>query len=177
MSELSDHVPEQEEWTFRRAEPTDAQSLLGLLILCHTELPNGFVDTNGTCATLFHNAGSVYETGAAVWVAQDIHNRLLGCFFLDYPNPDLAVIRFFLVHPTSKQSTLPQKMAHYATLKGQELGGRDIGLWNDDRFAQTVSVFEALGYKATGAARALDDIADTKESYFTRSLWYQPEPL
>ena len=169
----------EEEWIFRRAVREDVSSLLGLLVLCYAEFPEGCIDPQGTCASVLRNAGGIYETGGAIWVAQHRTNRIDGCFFLDYPNPDLAVIRFFLVQPdlVKTQSELLCNLAHYATSKAQELGGRDVGLWHDDRFIDTISLFQELGYRPTGARRTLGDVSGTTETYYARSLWYQPEPI
>lgn len=165
-------------WAFRKAEAADVQSLLGLLVLCYGALePPLLLDMRSSIASTLGNAGHIYGSGASIWLAENNEGVIDGCFFLDYPNPDLGVIQFFLIRPDLYATFLPKKLAYFATLKAQELGGREVGFWHNPSFKNTAFIFEEFEYKLTGAQRQLGDFAQTEEIYYLRSLWYQPNRL
>ena len=49
-------------------------------------------------------------------------------------------------------------------------GSREVVLWSDTRFTLAHAAYEALGYRRTGAARPLHDLARTVEWQFSKPI-------
>jgi len=162
---------------FRRAFHDDAPDVRDLFGHYYLHYHSGkSAGLSSRILTFLASAGETFISGGSFWVARDMtDDTLAGCFFLDFPNPDYVALSFFTIDPKLIKTLFPLRMAQFATAKAQDLGARDVCLWNGTSFTEAASCFRELGYNPTDAKRRLDNDSSFEEVCYARSLWYQPK--
>jgi ribosomal protein S18 acetylase RimI-like enzyme len=170
----------------RPAVDSDAQDLFGLMALCFAEYPGCFVDPHGDLPDLVKPGrwrerarampdGSSRRLGGEFLVLEDETGRISACVAVDFPShgPDgriAAELHRLYVRPDCRRRGIAQRLVAEAERMASKGGAVRIFLWSDTRFIDAHRLYARLGYAKMDIPRKLDDISNSREYGFEKSL-------
>lgn len=158
------------ELPLRRAEDRDAQDLFGLLTLCFAAYPGCLTDPHDDLRDLVRPGAAFRGPGEAFLVLEDEGGRVCACVAVDAPEAGVGELHRLYVRPDRQGRGLATALVAAAEDVARQAGATRMQLWSDTRFADAHRLYARLGYRPSGAKRALGDVSNSIEQGFARDL-------
>jgi putative acetyltransferase len=154
----------------RAGRDSDADDLIGLIGSCWSEYPGCVLDVDGEMAHLRAIASSYERAGGSVWVAEDA-GRVVGSIGLvPLAAPGVVEVRMLYVLRAARRGGLGAHLLAIAEADAARRGARRIELWSDTRFTDAHRFYERRGYERGPDTRALHDLSNSVEFFFSKDL-------
>jgi putative acetyltransferase len=153
--------------TLREAVDEDSEGIIALIDSCYREYPPNILDVDGEEPELRAPA-SRYP---AFWVVEDGSAQVVGCIALQIREPlELIELKKCYVHSSERGTGLGRQLVEQVEAWARTNGYPQVELWTDTRFKLAHRVYTALGYQPSGRTRDLNDISETTEFHFLKTL-------
>ena len=159
-----------EDILIRSAEDDDSDAVIALIDLCWSAYPGVTLDVDLEEPGLRHPATHFRKRDGRMWTAWD--GKDLGGvvgYTLDAVGADAELHKLY-VHPDQRRSGLGRRLTTLVEQTVRARGARTLELWSDTRFETAHRFYRNLGYSQTGEKRALNDISNSFEYRFVKSL-------
>ena len=164
--------PHPDECALRPARDDDSPGIVALVGCCFSAYPGCLLDVNDEERGLLTPSTSF----AAFWVLAH-HDRILAtiaCTEHDVdgqrgPEPGVELKKCY-VHPALRGHGVARRLVDLVEDHARSAGRQIVELWSDTRFVTAHGVYTHLGYRPTGAERALEDSSATREFHFVKRL-------
>ena len=151
----------------RAAVDEDSEGIIALIDSCYREYPPNILDVDGEEPELRAPA-SRYP---AFWVVEDEQAQVVGCIALQIREPQrLIELKKCYVHQSQRGTGMGRQLVEQVEDWARVNCCPQVELWTDTRFKLAHRVYTALGYQPSGRTRELNDISDTTEFHFLKTL-------
>lgn len=154
----------------RPATDNDAESLRNLIGDCFAEYEGCVLDPEGVDAWLAAPATSYAAKGGQLWVLADPDGRALACVGWAPEGAGRVELKNLYVGAAARRQGLGRRLCDLVEGVAGERAADELFLWSDTRFLDAHRLYDGLGYRRTGAERALHDPSNTIEYGFTKPL-------
>lgn len=156
--------------TIRPATEADSPTVTSIVRSCWTEYPGVVVDLDNELQELKTFATHYESLGGRAWVAE-LDYRVVGCLAATPDEePDAWMLHKLNVLPAARRQGVASALIRNAELIAGSLGVTRIVLWSDTRFVESHAMYAALGYVQLLTTRELDDLSNTVEYRFQKTL-------
>ncbi|MBK8978377.1 MAG: GNAT family N-acetyltransferase [Planctomycetes bacterium] len=162
------------ELQIRPATAADSAGIVALVGMCFAEYPGCILDVDREETSLLRPAAAFNAFWVLEWWRPERGDgRVMGTIGAsDHPiggRPGSELKKLYL-HPALRGRGIARVLVGLVEDRARELGHTAIELWSDTRFTTAHRVYERLGYRATGAVRALHDLSATREFHYVKQL-------
>jgi len=154
----------------RAARDSDADGLIALIGGCFAEYPGCVLDVDGEIPELRAIATYADRRNGAFWIVER-GGKIVGCIGAMPTDHGRAIelVKLYVRADQRGQGLARDLIDRVETFaRGRTVDV--IELWTDTRFLTAHAVYTARGYETQGETRALDDLSDTVEYRFTKTL-------
>lgn len=154
----------------RPVQDNDSDAVIALIDLCWSAYPGVILNVDLEEPGLRHPATHFSERDGQMWTAWD--GKSLGGvvgYTLGAAGADAELLKLY-VHPDQRRSGLGRRLTMLVEQTVRERGARTLELWSDTRFETAHRFYRSLGYSQTGEKRALNDISNSFEYRFLKTL-------
>jgi len=148
----------------------DAQDLFGLISICYADYPGCFVDPHDDLPDLRAPGISYARGDGAFWAVEDGRGRVCACVAVDFPEDGTAELHRLYVRPDQRGQGLGSRLVRQAESHARSKGATRMVLWSDTRFTTAHRLYKRLGYMQAEGQRQLEDISNSAEYGFGKSL-------
>jgi len=155
----------------RPARDSDAEGLIRLIGLCWSAYEGCILDVDAEEPQLRAMKSHFDALGGGYWVAEDSGGRIVasGGWAPAAASDGIELHKLYVLAEFRRQG-LARRLTGMVEAAGRRRGSRFVELWTDSRFLEAHAFYESLGYRRTGAERALNDLSQTVEFHFVREL-------
>ena len=152
------------EVTVRAAQNEDAPAVIDLIARCFAEYPGCVLEVDLEEASLRHLTGRFDR----FWVATTPCSRVVGTIALAESKGQRIELKKLYVDRHLRGHGIARTLIELVETEARQRNATLVELWTDTRFETAHRVYQKLGYRQTGAERALEDLSDTREFYFVK---------
>lgn len=161
----------QDRLTIRQAEDADSGQVAALIATCWVAYPGCILDIQGEEPILRAIASNFRAKQGRFWVVcRD--DWVIGCVGIA-PTPkgqaDAELLKMY-VHPRQRRRGVARMLEQQAAATAKAWGAKTLDLWTDTRFAEAHAFYASIGYTKTDRLRSLNDLSNTSEFHFIRTL-------
>jgi len=155
----------------RLATDRDAAAVRQLIGGCFAEYEGCVLDPEGIDAWMAAPASTYADKGGQFWVLTDPDTAaLLACVGWGPDRPGRLELKNLYVSSSARRRGLGARLVALVEATAQEHQAREVILWTDTRFLDAHRLYAGLGYRRTGAQRALHDPSNSIEYEFVKPL-------
>lgn len=152
---------------FRPAVDADSEGIIALIAACYAEYPPNVLDVDAEEPELRAPA-SRFE---AFWVLEDAEQRIVGCIALATLIPGQRIeLKKCYVSNDLRGGGWGRRLIEQVEDWARERAIPEVELWTDNRFTLAHKVYAKIGYVQTGETRDLNDLSQTTEFQFLKTL-------
>jgi GNAT superfamily N-acetyltransferase len=155
--------------TIRPGRDSDADGIIALIGACWAEYPGVVMDVDGEMPELRALATYYRGKGGALWVAEAA-GRVVGMIAARPHGDGVWEICRVYVLPDLHGGGLGHGLLDTAEAHACSAGAARLELWSDTRFRRAHRFYEKRGYQQSGPMRALNDLSNSLEFYYVRSI-------
>lgn len=154
----------------RTASASDSAAVIGVVRNSWTAYPGVVFDLDGELPELKVFAHHYERRGGRAWVAV-LQDAVVGCI----ATTPRSTPGSWMLHKLNVLSEARRRGIGVALVKAAEAwarsrGAREMTLWSDTRFVESHALYRSLGYAQMPEMRRLDDLSNTEEFLFRKSL-------
>lgn len=147
----------------RPATDADSAGVIGVIGRAYAEYPGCVLDVDREEPALKAPASSFDR----FWVVED-EGQVAGCVALASGDP--AELKKLYLDARLRGRGLGRRLIELVEQAALAGGSRGIELWSDTRFTTAHAVYARCGYRRSGRTRELQDLSNTTEYHFEKSL-------
>ena len=163
----------------REVADGDAAGLIALVGACYADYPGCVLDVDGEAPWLRAMATWAGERDGRVWVA-DQDGEVVGSIGV-LPTrlrpqeaglsgrAPLELINLYVAHRARRRG-LAARLIGLVEAEAWRRGADAVELWSDTRFLDAHRLYARLGYRRLPEARSLEDLSNTVEYHFIKTL-------
>jgi putative acetyltransferase len=156
--------------SIRLATDADSAAVIEIVRTCWSAYPGVVVDIDREMTQLKRWASHHRSRGGSAWIAER-DGRVIGCIGT---TPDGETGTWMLhklnVLPEVRRSGIGASLVREAETAARAQGAARMVLWSDTRFVGSHALYDSLGYGRMRETRQLNDLSDTEEYCFWKSL-------
>ncbi|WP_159104318.1 GNAT family N-acetyltransferase [Sneathiella glossodoripedis] len=153
---------------YRSALDSDASGLIQLIAKCYGEYEGCILDVDQEEPQLNYIASYFKEKNGQFWVAET-QKRIVGSVGYTYLDGIFELKHLYVDSETRRQG-IASRLCDLVEAAAIERKAEAIILWTDTRFHQAHSLYELRGYTGGTRSRTLQDLSNTIEYYYEKSL-------
>jgi len=154
----------------RRATDADSPAIVDIVQTCWTAYPGVLVDIDKEMPELRNFAAHYEMLGGQAWVAE-LHGNVVGCIAMaPDAEPGVWMLHKLNVLPAARRRGIGSALVRAAESAAREQDAVRVGLWSDTRFVESHVLYRSLGYERMPESRMLNDLSETEEYRFRKSL-------
>ncbi|MGI8721339.1 MAG: GNAT family N-acetyltransferase [Geodermatophilaceae bacterium] len=155
----------------RVATDRDAAAVRKLIGGCFAEYEGCVLDSEGIDAWMAAPASTYADKGGQFWVlAEPDTAALMACVGWGPDRPGRIELKNLYVSSSARRRGLGRRLVALIEAAADEQDAEEVILWSDTRFLDAHRLYAGLGYRRTGAQRALLDPSDSIEYEFVKPL-------
>ncbi len=156
------------EVTYRPGRDTDAAQLITLISKCYAEYDGCILDVVNEEPQLNYIATYFAAKGGEYWVAH-LGEKLAGCIGYTVLSGEFE-LKHLYVDGEIRRRGIASQLCDQVEQAAQKLGVDKIILWTDTRFKEAHQLYEKRGFVGGVKTRTLNDLSNTVEYYYEKSL-------
>jgi putative acetyltransferase len=157
----------------RPATDTDGPAVGALIAACFAEYP-GCLFEPAEFPELAALAGWIAGRGGRMWVLDGANGTVDGCICAPLRGGAEVELHKFYLASHRRGSGLADALLGEVERFARALGASRIILWSDTRFTRAHAFYRRNGFTRHWDMRALDDVSDTFEVFFSRPVPHPP---
>lgn len=158
-----------ETFGLREADDGDGDALAALIAGCFAEYDGCVFDRACEFPELDAIATHFRAAGGCMWVVEaDL--AVVGCLGVRPLRSDAIELLKVYVDGRCRGTGIAQELLAEAEAFARRLGASQLELWSDTRFLRGHRFYEKQGFERTGEKRFLNDLSDSWEYRFVRSV-------
>jgi GNAT superfamily N-acetyltransferase len=154
----------------RPATDRDAAAVRRLIGGCFSEYEGCVLDPDGIDAWMAAPATSYADKGGEFWVLGKPERPILACVGWAPQGTNQVELKNLYVSSRARRQGLGTRLVALVETAARQQGAAEVVLWSDTRFLDAHRLYEGLGYRRTGRARALHDPSNSIEHGFLKRL-------
>jgi putative acetyltransferase len=154
----------------RDARDDDADGLIELIASVFAEYPGCVLDVDREIPQLRRIASAFRAWRGEFWVVEEAGEIIACVGYSRSGDSDAIELRKLYVRREHRRNGIGRMLCERVEQAAHTLRSTRIELWSDTRFAAAHRLYEKLGYVRGAETRALHDISQTVEYYYSRSL-------
>lgn len=156
--------------TIRRANGADSEAVADIVRSCWSAYRGVVVDIDREMPELRQFAAHYETLGGEAWVAE-LEGRIIACLAMTPDEePGVWMLHKLNVLPEARRHGIAATMVRKAETVARAMDAVRMVLWSDTRFVESHSLYESLGYERMPETRHLNDLSNTEEFRFRKSL-------
>jgi GNAT superfamily N-acetyltransferase len=155
--------------TIRPGRDADSDEIIHLIGACWSEYPDIVMDVDREMPELRALATYYQRKGGALWVAEAA-DRIVGMIAVRPDGDGVWEICRVYVLPNLHGGGLGHRLLDIAEAHARLAGAATLELWTDTRFRRAHRFYEKRGYQQAGPTRALNDLSESMEFHYVRSI-------
>jgi putative acetyltransferase len=161
----------QDRLTMRQAEDSDSGQVATLIATCWVAYDGCILDIQGEEPILRAIASGFRKKGGQFWVCcrGDWVIGCVGVALTPMGHADAELFKMY-VHPRQRRRGVARMLEQQAAVTAKAWGAKTLDLWTDTRFAEAHAFYASIGYTKTDRLRSLNDLSNTSEFHFIRTL-------
>ena len=153
---------------YRPGLDADAAQLIALVEKCYGEYEGCILDVAGEEPQLNYIATHFAEKGGEFWVAH-LRDKLVGCVGYTFVSGEFE-LKHLYVDSAIRRRGIASQLCNRVEQAAKRLDADKIALWTDTRFKEAHQLYENRGFVGGAETRTLNDISNTVEYYYEKSL-------
>ncbi len=153
---------------YRSARDSDAKGLINLVSKCYEGYAGCVLDVDAEEPQLNYIASHFASKGGHFWVAE-MSQKIVGSIGYTYQR-GVFELKHLYVDGEIRRMGIASQLCNFVEEAAIKLGALKIILWTDTRFHEAHSLYERRGFTGKVQTRFLDDLSNTTEYYYEKSL-------
>ena len=154
----------------RKAEETDSEAVIALVRECWSQYPGVVFDLDAELPELKNFAGYYRGLEGEAWVAK-LDGEIAGCAAITPEDqPGVWMLHKLYVLPSARRHGIATALVREAEMAARAADAVRMVLWSDTRFVESHAFYASLGYEKIPLTRELNDLSNTVEFRFRKSL-------
>ena len=153
----------------REGRDDDERGLIRLICACFADYPGCVLAVDEEMPQLRRIATDYAARDGRVWVAEHAGEVVGSVATQPYGGAALELRMLYVAH-AARRLGLAAALCAGVEAEARARGAGAVDLWSDTRFEDAHRLYGRLGYRRSGAARALHDLSSTVEYHFRKSL-------
>ena len=154
----------------RKAEETDSEAVIALVRECWSQYPGVVFDLDAELPELKNFARYYRGLEGEAWVAK-LDGEIAGCAAITPEDqPGVWMLQKLYVLPSARRHGIATALVREAEMAARAADAVRMVLWSDTRFVESHAFYASLGYEKIPLTRELNDLSNTVEFRFRKSL-------
>ena len=154
----------------RKAEETDSEAVIALVRECWSQYPGVVFDLDAELPELKNFARYYRGLEGEAWVAR-LDGEIAGCAAITPEDqPGVWMLQKLYVLPSARRHGIATALVREAEMAACAADAVRMVLWSDTRFVESHAFYASLGYEKIPLTRELNDLSNTVEFRFRKSL-------
>jgi len=154
----------------RKAADTDSEAVIALVRECWSQYPGVVFDLDAELPELKNFAGYYRGLEGEAWVAK-LDGEIAGCAAITPDDqPGVWMLQKLYVLPSARRHGIATALVREAEMAARAADAVRMVLWSDTRFVESHAFYASLGYEKIPLTRELNDLSNTVEFRFRKSL-------
>ena len=152
----------------RDARDDDGDGVIALIEFCWSDYPGCVLDVDGEVPELRTIASHFRSIGGRFWVAER-ECAIVGCVGTAPAADGFELSKLYVAH-VDRRRGLGGELVRRVEDAAVAAGSPHVELWSDTRFTAAHHFYERLGYVRLPQIRKLDDLSNTVEYRYRKTL-------
>ncbi|HET7335891.1 MAG TPA: GNAT family N-acetyltransferase [Rhizomicrobium sp.] len=153
----------------RSIRDDDAAAMIALIQTVFAEYPGCVLAVDDEMPELKTPASAAHAEDGRWWVAEDDDQVVASVAAVPGPSATMELKKLY-VAKHARRHGLAAQLVGLVEESARERNAHRIYLWTDTRFEDAHRLYERLGYRRGTQSRALNDLGNTIEFYYTKDL-------
>ena len=153
---------------YRPGLDADASQLIALVEKCYAEYDGCILDVAGEEPQLNYIATHFAGKNGEFWTAH-LEDKLVGCIGYTFLQGELE-LKHLYVDGDIRRRGIASRLCDQVEQAAERLRVDKIVLWTDTRFKEAHQLYENRGFVGGAKTRTLNDLSNTVEYYYEKSL-------